>query len=166
MINQARALWSLSETEEAIELAREASELARNGSAALIGAWVLGGLASIAPDRETLDFALAEGERMISEGCVGHNQLWFYRQAAEACLRFEDWDGAEAHADNLERFTEAEPMLWNHFFCARARTLARWGRNDRSSETKQALESLSAEARQLGFLEPARVIDSALVGAT
>ena len=93
-----------------------------------------------------LEAAIIRGTDFIEQGCVGHNQLWFYRLAIDACLRLEDWNEAEKFADKLDTFTAGEAMPWSRFYCARARGLAMWGRNDRSTAIRQTLEELSVEA--------------------
>ena len=70
--------------------------------------------------------ALAEGEKLLSEGSVGHNQLMFYRDAIDAKLDDGDWDAVERYAGLLEDFTRDEPYLWSTFFAARGRALAAW----------------------------------------
>ena len=162
LIAKARALWLLGETEAAGGVAREAGALAATDSPALMGGWVFGGVALVAADRAAADAAIAEGERLMALGCVGHNQLWFYRDAIDACLRFEDWEGAERCADALEAFTADEPFLWSDFFCRRGRALVQWGRGDRSSASHETLSGLANEAHELGFMLAARDIDAAL----
>lgn len=109
-----------------------------------------------------LEAAIIRGTDFIEQGCVGHNQLWFYRLAIDACLRLEDWNEAEKFADKLDTFTAGEAMPWSRFFCARARGLAMWGRNDRSTAIRQTLEELSVEAHELGFNAAVLAIDAAL----
>jgi hypothetical protein len=125
----------------------------------------LGSLATIAMDTETVKSAIARGLQLIAKGCVGHNQLWFYRQAAEACLRLEDWDAAEAHADSLEKFTANEPLLWSRFFCPHTRALAKWGKGDRSPAARDTLTALATEAQELGFHRSAQTINATLAQA-
>jgi class 3 adenylate cyclase len=165
MIFEARALDALGDTERALSMAHAASDLASESSAALVGAWTLGSLATIATDAETVRSAIARGIQLIAEGCVGHNQLWFYRQAAEACLSLEDWGAAESHADSLEKFATDEPLLWSRFFCAHTRALTRWGKGDRSPTARETLTSLATEAQELGFHRSAQTINATLAQA-
>ncbi|MDP6953540.1 MAG: hypothetical protein QGF53_12365, partial [Alphaproteobacteria bacterium] len=158
LIAKARALWLLGDTAAAFELAQRAGALAAADSAALMGGWVFGGVALVAPDKASADAAIAEGERLMAQGCVGHNPLWFYRDAIDACLRFEDWDSAERCAGALEAFTADEPFLWSDFFCRRGRALAEWGRGKHTT----GLADLGNEAHELGFLFAARGIDEAV----
>ena len=162
LIAKARALWLLGNTAAAVEIGREAGTMAAKDSPALLGGWVFGGLAQIAQDRATAEAAMAEGERLMALGCVGHNQLWLYRDAIDACLRFADWDGAARCADALEAFTADEPFLWSDFFCRRARALVQWGRSKPTADLRETLTDLGNEARELGFMLAARDIDAAL----
>ena len=162
LATDARAWLFLGEREKATTIAREAAAMTTDASPALTGPWVLGTLAFVAPDRETATAAMEAAEQLIAKGCVAHNQLWFYRDAMDASLRFNDWDRAERYADALETFTMSEPFLWSEFFGARARALARVGRGDRSPDLHSELERLTGEGRRVGFLESGRAIEAAL----
>ena len=72
---------------EMVEVAKQAEEI----SPALGGPWVSGGLAWIAQDLDTAMQAMNRAEAIIGSGCVAHNQLWFYRDAIDSCLRFDQW---------------------------------------------------------------------------
>ena len=54
--------------------------------------------------------ALGEGEEILRQDCVGHNYLWFYRDAMEVSLEDADWDGARRYAAALEAYTRPEPL--------------------------------------------------------
>ena len=68
---------------------------------------------------------LAEGADMLDRGAVGHNHLWFYRDAIEAMLSAGDAAGALRYVAALEDYTRAEPLPWADLFAARGRVLAR-----------------------------------------
>ncbi len=59
-----------------------------------IGARVLGVTALAAADDVARARCLGEGEAILAKGCAAHNHLWFYRDAIEASLGSEAWDGA------------------------------------------------------------------------
>ena len=99
---------------------------------------------------------------MLQDGCVGHNHLWFYRDAMEASLDSADWDSAEEYAAALSDFTAAEPLPWSDFFIARTRALVDIGRGGRSAETMSNLERLRAEAASVGFRLWLPALDAAL----
>ncbi len=53
---------------------------------------------------------LKDGEAMLETETLGHNHLWFYRYAIEACLGAGDWQGALRDAAKLEDFTRLYSM--------------------------------------------------------
>ena len=63
--------------------------------ATMSGSWALGTLAIVTDDRVARRRALAEGEEILREDCVGHNYFWFYRHGMGALLESEDCDGVE-----------------------------------------------------------------------
>lgn len=162
---EARALRALGRQDEAERTAEEAARNVLEVGPALLGGWVLGTLIYVTSDPDRARRAIADGRHLMAKGCVGHNQLWFYRFASDACLRFADWDEAGRLADELETFTADEPMLWNRFFCARARLLAAWGRGARTPANRAALQAIATEARELGFIDAVGLVDAALAEA-
>ena len=68
---------------------------------------------------------LAEGKEILRRGAVGHNHLWFYRDAIEALLSAGDGAGALEYVAALEDYTRAEPLPWSDLFAKRGRLLAR-----------------------------------------
>src|SRR5262249_35058499 len=59
---------------------------------------------------QTRDAAMTEAREMLSRGAVGHNHLWFYRDAIEATLSARDGAGALTYVSALEDYTRAEPL--------------------------------------------------------
>jgi hypothetical protein len=55
----------------------------------------------IAPSAKIRAQALGEGERVLGEGTVSHNVIYFNRYAIEACLVAKDWAGVERYAEAL-----------------------------------------------------------------
>ncbi|MBT3700336.1 MAG: AAA family ATPase [Alphaproteobacteria bacterium] len=137
------------------EVTRQALEV----SPALAGPWVLGGLAQVATDPETVQDALEQATKIFAAGCVGHNQLWFYRDAIDGFLRFGLWDKATECANALDAFTAAESLIWNEFFTARGRALADHGRGRGS---RDELRRVADMGEKLGFLYSVQAIQTAL----
>ncbi len=95
--------------------------------------------------------ALAEGERILGEGCVGHNCFGFYRDAIEVSARTRAWDEVERHARSLEACMSAEPLPWCQFYIARGRALAAAG-SEPSDAALAELDRLRAEAKAKSLL--------------
>jgi tetratricopeptide (TPR) repeat protein len=137
--------------DEAIEFVRRAFESSKRTGHSFNGPNICGGLALALEGREECRAALAEGEQLIAHGCVGHNQLGFYRDAIEVALQLGDYEEAERYAALLEDFTRPEPLPWSEFFIARGRALAAFGRGTRNSGLVDALHHLREEGERMGY---------------
>jgi hypothetical protein len=126
---------------------------------------LLGLLATISPDRGEQDAALAEGEALIAEGCVGHNQLYFYRSAIEAMLVRGDWEELERFAQALDDYATAEPLSWSRFFTARGRALADFAQGRRDNALIETLQGLRRTAVECGLNTALPALDDALTMA-
>ena len=136
---------------EAAKLAEEAVAISRDTGVKFLGPWALGVLALITTDTSRQDWALAEGEKILGEGCAGHNYLNFYRDAMEASLNMQNWDRLERYAAALEEYTCAEPLAWSDFYIARARALAAYGRGERHDTIVAELRRRRDEATRAGL---------------
>ena len=136
---------------EAAKLAEEAVAISRDTGVKFLGPWALGVLALVTTDTSRQDWALAEGEKILGEGCAGHNYLNFYRDAMEASLNMQNWDRVERYAAALEEYTCAEPLAWSDFYIARARALAAYGRGERHDTIVAELRRRQDEATRAGL---------------
>ncbi|MEM7529549.1 MAG: adenylate/guanylate cyclase domain-containing protein [Pseudomonadota bacterium] len=149
-------------SEEARATARRALAPSRDLGLSFGGPRILGILALVSGEPDEQDSALDEAERVIAEGCVGHNQLFFYRYAIEVVLRRQQWDRAVRFADALTDFTAAEPLAWSGYFAARGRALAGLGRGSRDPETILELERLQEFSARIGLGVSMSAIEQAL----
>ena len=148
--------------DEALELLQEALAISRETGIRFHGPNVLGGLARAAADPDQRRRALAEGEAIIRQGCVAHNQLRFYPDAIETALDLADWEEALRYGDALEAFTRPEPLPWSDFFIVRGRVLVAIGRGRQDDSTRLELEHLRDEARRLELLTALPALDEVL----
>jgi hypothetical protein len=111
-------------------------------------------LARVTDDRAEQDLAMAEAERIIAAGCVGNNQLHFYRDAIEVSLQREDWTEVERYAQAFADFAASEPLPWSDFFIARGRAMAAYGRGRRDPATLAELDRLKDGANRVGIQDP------------
>jgi len=160
-----RARLDLIETDRRPEIAeslRAAVAVCHETGAGFVGPWVLSTLALASPVRDERTGALAEGERLLADGAVGHNHFAFYADAMEVALEDGDWDGVERYAQSLETFMAAEPLPLSQFHIARARALAGHARDPGAEPARQSLRELKtvAEAARLALSQ--RAIDRAL----
>lgn len=105
---------------------------------------------------------LAEGKDMLSRGAVGHNHLWFYRDAIEALLSAGEGAEALGYVAALENYARAEPLPWSNLFAIRGRLLA--GARDNIDDGKREdlirIRTALHDAGLRAFLPP---IEAALV---
>ena len=130
---------------QAYTLSQEHGVLRYNGPM-ILGTWAL---AARTPAQRR--WALDEGERLLSQGCVGHNYLYFYAFAIEITLRDSQWDEAERYADALRAYTASEPVPWSDFISVRARTMAAFGRGQRNPTITTMLQRLQIKAQTVGL---------------
>jgi class 3 adenylate cyclase/tetratricopeptide (TPR) repeat protein len=121
---EARMLLDIGRRMEAEAMLREALALCREVGTQFCGPRVTGALSRAVEDPAERVTLLAEGEEMLARGAVGHNYLWFYRDAIEAQLSAGDAAGALEYVGALEGYTRAEPLAWSDLFAARGRALA------------------------------------------
>ncbi len=145
----AKILLAEGRRSEAVEVLEKALAISRETAITFTGPRVLGGLAVCTDDAKTRQRALAEGEKILRQGCVSHNHFWFYRDAMEAMLATGDWDSVDRYATALEEYTQAEPLPWTDFFIARGRALANYGRGKHDDGTMRELRRLRDEATRV-----------------
>lgn len=149
--------------EAALADAREAVRIARESAMNFIGPMALGKLALATGEPAEVAAALREGRDLLARGAISHNHVLFRRDAIDAYLRLAHWDDAESVAAEVEEYTRDRPMPLTRFIVARARALARHGRNPAGGAgSRSELEQLRTEARSLGQLSALPEIDRAL----
>jgi tetratricopeptide (TPR) repeat protein len=129
---------------EALTLAREGREISEETGPGFVGPILYGLLALVEDKRTDQEAALAAGEALLKQGCVGHNYFWFRRYAIERALLFEDWNEVDRQADALLLRMADEPLAYASYVAARGHHLARHGRGDATDEAKLGLLSLAA----------------------
>jgi hypothetical protein len=105
---------------------------------------------------------LAQGAELLRQGAVGHNHLWFHRDAIEAMLAASDAAGATRHADALADYTSLETLPWATLFAARGRALAvvLQGRADETLTCE--LQRVRSELADAGFVTWLPAVDWAI----
>jgi hypothetical protein len=147
---------------EAVELLRQAYDVCERTGITFHGPQILGTLALALVEPDERRHALARGEAIIHAGCVGHNQLRFYPDAAEVALELGEYNEAERCAAALEDYTRPEPLPWSDFFIACGRALAALGRGRLGPTLRAELERLRVEAERLDLRAAVPRIEAAL----
>ena len=145
---------------------RRAYAICQETGVTFAGPWVLGMLASLTDNPETREWALREGQRVLSEQiCVSHNYIYFYRYAMDASISARLWTEAERYALELEEYTRPEPLPVCDFFIARARALSDLERRQRDGVLVVELRRLADEAKRMGLNSDLPAIREALDAA-
>jgi tetratricopeptide (TPR) repeat protein/transcriptional regulator with XRE-family HTH domain len=111
----------------AFELAVQAWEMVQlHKLQHFIGPWVLGTVALLAPAPAARQQALAQGQALLEQGCVGHNYYRFYVSAMETCLLEGQAGAARAMAERFTAFLSAESCPWALHHIALAHCYADW----------------------------------------
>ena len=113
----------------------------------------------IAPSAKIRAQALGEGERVLGEGTVSHNVIFFNRYAIEACLVAKDWAGVERYAEALARGMAKEPLPMTDFLVARARAIVATSRRQKD---EAELRRLLAVANGIGWQVVVPLLKAAL----
>jgi tetratricopeptide (TPR) repeat protein len=154
---EGRRLLECGRRAEAIATLREALAICRDAWMQFCGPKTLGALGRAVEDKAECLRLLDEGEELLQRGSVGHNHLWFYRDAIEAMLALGDAVGALRYVAALEAYTLAEPLPWSKLFIERGRALlgALQGRLDDAARRELARIQAALVAAELrAFLPP------------
>lgn len=147
---------------EALPLARQAVSLARESGLGFVGPKTLGCLARATDDPDERRAAIEEALFLLRAGTVGHNFIWFYREAMEGAIEHGEWGEARRFANAMKEFTRAEPLPWSEFFADRALALADFGEDKRSEGLTAELTRLRGIAVAVGFRTALPAIEKAL----
>jgi tetratricopeptide (TPR) repeat protein len=160
---QARIPLENGRAAEAAQMLHEALAMCCDVGMQFTGPKTYSALARAVDDKAEQDRLLAEGEKLLRRGAVGHNHLWFYRDAIEAMLAAADAQGALRYAGLLEAYTRPEELPWAELFVARGRLLAGAARGEVDDGRRADLVRIRTALHDAGlkaFLPP---IEAALL---
>ncbi len=135
---------------DSLTLAQDAVAIAREAGMGFTGPYALAVLARATDDPSIRTAALAEGERVLREGSVGHNVVWYYRVAGDAQLESGNWVEADRCADQINAITSAEPLPLVEFITARIRALSAAGRGERGLGLRSEIDRLITQGNAKG----------------
>ena len=158
----ARMLLAGGRRADAAALLQDALSICRDAGTQFCGPRVTSFLSRAVEDPAEREALLAEGAQMLARGAVGHNHLWFHRDAIEAYLAAGDAEGMLRHAAALEDYTRAEPLPWSTLFAARGRLLAGALRKPIDEGLRDALTRMRSELSNAGFKPYLGAVDTAL----
>ncbi len=143
-----------------LEILEEARAFAEASGPGFHGAEVYGHIARFSYDEGVRRRALARGEAIIRQGCVGHTPLRFYPLAARVALELGDLDLAQRMVDRLHDFTREEPLVLTDYYMDLVRTVvaARRGRLSPEERVRRA-DQLFVRAEALDLVVASEVGD-------
>jgi tetratricopeptide (TPR) repeat protein len=159
---EARMLLETNRRAEAVERLREAIAICSEAGTQFCGPKVTSALSRAVEDPKERSALLREGRQMLDRGAVGHNHLWFYRDAIEALLSAGDPTGALEYVSALERYTAAEPLPWADLFVARGRAIAAAQHSGDDNPARDKLLRVRTAAEEAGLKAYLPLIDAAL----
>jgi tetratricopeptide (TPR) repeat protein len=162
---QARILLEEGRRAEAVAPLREALSICRVAGTQFCGPIVTSALSRAVEDSVEREALLMEGAEMLARGAVGHNHLWYHRDAIEAFLDARDPKGMMLHVEALEAYARAEPLPWSTLFAARGRCLAAVLRGDFRDGLFEDLKRVRAELVSAGFKPFLAEVDDALTAS-
>jgi class 3 adenylate cyclase/tetratricopeptide (TPR) repeat protein len=131
---------------ETVSMVRDALNVAEETGVHFLGPWVNSTLALASSDRGECEAALAQGERLLARGCVGHNYFAFYCDAMEVALRHQTLDEVDRYARALQEYMAPEPLPWCEFLIKRAKALAQMAGRRNGPELREELLDLERQA--------------------
>jgi hypothetical protein len=147
---------------ETVSMVRDALSVAEETGVHFIGPWVNSTLALATCDRGESQAALTQGERLLADGCVGHNYFAFYCDAMEVALRHQAWDAVDRYARALQDYMAPEPLPWCEFLIRRAKALAEVARQGHRQGLREELLDLERQARARRLLNALPAIERGL----
>ena len=118
-----RALHALGRKEEAIDTLKEGLGFARATGFAFHGPATASGLATSIDDPASRLELMAEAERGIAEGCVGHNQFRVYADGIDVACALAEPERLRRYVALLDAYPEGETVAWCTFHAARGTAL-------------------------------------------
>jgi len=103
------------------------------------------------PDPAERDAWLAEGETLLEGPTLGHNHLFFRRNAIEATIAAGRTKEARRHATALAEYVAHEPMPFTDLITRRAALLADAADGRLSAQARSELSELTRRAERTGF---------------
>jgi class 3 adenylate cyclase/tetratricopeptide (TPR) repeat protein len=159
---QGRLLFDSGRRGEAARVLRESLALCREVGMQFTAPKTLSALSRAVDDADERARLLAEGAELLRRGAVGHNHLWFYRDAIDAMLSARDAAGALHYIEALEDYTRAEPLPWVDVFAARGRALVAYLQDASDEGVMRELQRVRAALMKAGFSGWLQPIEAAL----
>ena len=147
---------------DAVKKLREAIAISREVGTQFCGPKALSALSRAMDEDVERARLLDEGEALLRLGAVGHNHLWFYRDAIESMFAAGDAPGMLRYVKALENYTQREPLPWAELFAARGHALALALQDPGGEPTLRELAQVRMALHEAGFRHYLSAVDAAL----
>jgi len=147
---------------KALALGTRAVAIARQSGPRFCLPLAIGVVARAEASRQACLDALEEAEALMQRGCVAHNPLWFYRDAALAMLLHGRPDQAYHYAQLFRKRFADEPLPWCNLIAGGIESLVACNNNSNHGKLEVAIE----HANQLGYRGWATILRSTVQSLT
>ncbi|MDX1514655.1 MAG: adenylate/guanylate cyclase domain-containing protein, partial [Gammaproteobacteria bacterium] len=165
MMWQGLAENALGQRTKAYDLLRDAVDRTVESKHTFNTARIFGAFGLITSDSTEREEMLQAGESVLGAGTVSHNHFWFYQFAIMRMLELEAWDRVDHYAQALHDFTRPEPLPLTDFYTAYGRSLAAYGRGERSDHVLNEIRRLRDQAQEIGLKPVLPMLERALATA-
>jgi len=138
-------------TSKAEALSKQTYMLIQQTDITYAGPMILGILATVHKNPGKKHKMLEEGEKILAQECVSHNYLHFYQMAIDVALELEEWGEVLRYTDNLEVYTEKEPLPWSDYYIDRGRCIACIRNGGLNSDLELELKRLREKGEKAGL---------------
>jgi tetratricopeptide (TPR) repeat protein len=159
---QGRLLLDSGSRSEAVKKLYEAIAISREVGTQFCAPKTLSALSRAMDENAERARLLDEGEALLRLGAVGHNHLWFHRDAIESMLAAGDAPAMLRYVKELENYTRREPLPWAQLFAARGRALALALQDPADEPALHELARVRTALHEAGFRSYLRAVDAAL----
>jgi len=135
---------------DAVDAAVRAMEVVRGHAMVFAGAWGMGVMGLVSPDRATRESMRETGYDEAVRAGIRHNAVWFHRLAIEGCQADGDLVGMRRNADALLRWeAEYEYVYWAAFYGQLGAAVADHAEGDDSARDRLGALRRDAAERQM-----------------
>jgi class 3 adenylate cyclase/tetratricopeptide (TPR) repeat protein len=147
----AMSRYDAGDTKGALDLITRALRIAEETGLGFAGALIEAIRAIIMGPCDAARAILDYGESLLRQTSMAHSHLFFRAFAIDWAIAAGEWDRVTRYADDLAKFTAAEPLPYTDMIVERARLLAAYRRDPSDERIQAATDALAAKADAVDF---------------